>query len=171
MQDPSEVATFTGFISPDNNDPTAHNTTVAWAEAGLDLRDRVHWNVFPWWVNITIKGRVVDPNRPPQTHAQARPLAIEMLSDLLAKLERLKVIVLLGQQAQTGFRGLHVENELRARGVDVLCCPSCSPQAWNNRDRSSGEKNSDLTIATLRRARAIIKDDQWNGSVDIGRCS
>jgi hypothetical protein len=71
MQDPSEVATFTGFISQDNNDPTARNSIVACNTAGLDYQTRVHWNIFPWWVNIVKKDRPVDPtphHRPTRRH-------------------------------------------------------------------------------------------------------
>lgn len=154
MQDPSEVATFTGFISPDNNDPTANNSTLACDAAGLASRDRVHWNVFPWWVNVVKKGAPVDATRETQSYAAARPLATQLLSDLLGMLTRLDVIVLLGKQAQNGFAQLPTDRIHRLRGIDVLRCPSCSPQAWNNVDRSDPERRrgSEVTIEVLREA-------------------
>ncbi|MHB8463704.1 MAG: uracil-DNA glycosylase family protein [Acidimicrobiales bacterium] len=153
MQDPSEVATFTGFISPDNNDRSASNSTLACREAELQPRDRVHWNVFPWWVNITKKGRPVDPTRPAQSFAEARPLAVLMLRSFIGLLRAPKVIVLLGKQAQEGYDSLGLEAAHRSSGICILRCPSCSPQAWNNRDKDSGERNSEITIATLTSAR------------------
>lgn len=156
MQDPSEVATFTGFISPDNNDRTANNSTKACAAAGLDGKDRVHWNVYPWWVNVRKKNGdgPVDPTRPPQTYDQARLLAREMLSDVLSLLPRLEVIVLLGNHAQDGYKSLEGGYDVPGRETKVLCCPSCSPQAWDNvmkKDplRRTGQQ---ITTATLRAA-------------------
>jgi hypothetical protein len=61
MQDPSEVATGTGFVSPDNDDPSAHNATVACREAGLDARPRVHWNIYPHWKRGAICGSYKGP--------------------------------------------------------------------------------------------------------------
>lgn len=174
MQDPSEVATFTGFISPDNNDPSAHNSTVACAAAGLDARDRVHWNIFPWWVNITKSGQTVDPPRPPQSYPAAMPLAARLLGDVLALLPRLQVVVLLGKQAQAGWKQVAPALGADARRFQVLNCPSCSPQAWNNIDRSdpAGRYGHEVIIATLADAARIIEttdpcrrdDEEWTPS-------
>ena len=129
MQDPSEVATFTGFISPDNNDPTANNSTIACDAAGLTPRARVHWNIFPWWVNVTKLGLPVDQTRRPQTYTSARPLAAAFLLELVSLLTELSVIVLLGNQAHRGYDELpsSVHRGILARRIVVLRCPSCSP--------------------------------------------
>jgi hypothetical protein len=158
MQDPSEVATFTGFISPDNNDPSAHNSTIACDQAGLAPRDRVHWNIFPWWVNITKKGIPVDPSRPAQSYTSAMPLASTLLEHVLEMLPRLQVVVLLGKQAQGGWRQAAPTLGTSVQGLRVLQCPSCSPQAWNNIDRSdpAGRYGREVTIATLTEAARII---------------
>lgn len=159
MQDPSEVATFTGFISPDNNDPSANNSTIACERAGLAPRDRVHWNIFPWWVNITKGGKPVDPTRPPQTYAQARPLAARLLRDFLELIPEVRVLVLLGNQAQAGFDQLSSERDLRSRGITVLRGPSASPQSWNNIDPTDPRKRrrSEITIERLAEAARLIR--------------
>lgn len=154
MQDPSEVATFTGFISPDNNDPTANNSTLACEDAGLSSRDRVHWNVYPWWVNILKKGRPVDPTRPAQTYSQAMNLAVPHLTRLLTGLlPKLKVIVLLGGHSQRGFdRFLANGGRLPSHLPEPLRCPSCSPQSWNNIEKKSSIRRSELIKRALSEA-------------------
>lgn len=157
MQDPSAVAYGTGFISPDNDDYSARNATVACEAAGLTPEIRVHWNIFPHWVNITKKGKPVDPCRPVQTYKQAQPEAVRFLGELLeARLPNLQVIVLLGKQAQGGWDIFRKGGGQLPSGLQVLSCPSTSPQAWNNKDKVTGRKNSDLTIATLTQARDLL---------------
>jgi len=157
MQDPSEVATGTGFISPDNDDPTAQNTTVACAAAGIPRAGRVHWNVFPHWVNVTREGRPADPTRAPQTYGEARPVAVRFLRELIDDhLPNLTVIVLLGGEAQRGWDMYrNGGGSLPAGVLEPFRCPSCSPRAWNNKDKVTGVKNSVLTIETLKEAWAL----------------
>lgn len=158
MQDPSEIATGTGFVSPDNDDLSARNSTVACRQAGLAPRVRVHWNIFPHWVNVTKKGRPVDPTRPPQTYGAARPAAVRFLGELLRdKLPKLRVIVLLGGQSQGGWDDYIAAGGVLPPGLPgPLRCPSCSPQAWNNRDKKTGIPNKELIIDTLREAATYL---------------
>lgn len=146
-QDPSEVATAgSGFISADNNDPTANNTTIACNEAGLAARDRCHWNVVPWWVK--------DPTKPDRSlgsevRRAARHLDVllnELLADVMA-------VVLLGKPAQTSWRSYRNPRDLR-----VFACPHPSPLAWNNLDRVTGRPNSELTIEALAEARRYVDE-------------
>jgi hypothetical protein len=158
MQDPSAVAYGTGFISPDNDDYSARNATVACEAAGLRPDIRVHWNIFPHWVNITKKGKLVDPGRPVQTYRQAQPAAVRFLGELLeARLPNLQVLVLLGKEAQTGWDIFCQGGGHLPSGLEVLRCPSTSPQAWNNKDKATGKRNSDLTIETLRQAQDLLE--------------
>ena len=154
MQDPSEVATGTGFVSPDNDDPSARNTTIACARAGVPPRGKVHWNVFPHWVNVVKRGRPVDITRPPQSYTEARAAAVQFLGELLhERLPRLRAIVLLGRHAQAGWSNYIAGGGSLPDGVSPpLECPSCSPQAWNNTDKRTGRPNSEITVETLRRA-------------------
>lgn len=158
MQDPSEVATFTGFISPDNNDPSANNATLACRAAGLAARDRVHWNIFPWWVNVAKKGQPVDPRRPPQTYAQARHLATSLLGEVLGMLPYVRVIVLLGNEAQAGYARLDAAAEVDRREIRVLRGPSTSPQSWNNIDKADPQQRyrRDIVIEKLTEAARLI---------------
>ena len=77
-----------GFISRDNDDPTAEATSVFMARAGIDRRRTVIWNTVPGWNETTALER--DEVR----HGLA---ALEALLVLLAKL---KTAVLVGRKAE-----------------------------------------------------------------------
>ena len=138
LQDPSRIAVQGGFISIDNNDQTAHNCSKAYVAAGLDRNETLHWNVIPWWVH--------DPRK----KTRGRTLSSEArrargpLIDLLNKLEKLEVVVLLGRQAQGAWDRANID------GVHVLRCPHPSQQAWNNIDRDSGRLGRELTTETFQ---------------------
>lgn len=76
-----------GFISRDNDDPTAEASFRFYREAGVDRRQSVVWNVIPGW-NGTIR----------VTPAELRA-GVEDLAALLALLPRLQTIVLVGRRA------------------------------------------------------------------------
>lgn len=95
-QDPSSTASHTGFISPDNNDATARATTEACAEADVDARERIHWNVYPWWVAAPCQERV----------PRADDLASRMLSEMLELSPNLVSVVLIGGEAERSWERL-----------------------------------------------------------------
>ncbi|MXO74785.1 uracil-DNA glycosylase [Altererythrobacter aerius] len=76
-----------GFISRDNDDPTAEASFRFYREAGVDRQQSVIWNVIPGW-NGTIK---VAP-------AELRA-GVEDLATVLELLSRLNTIVLVGRKA------------------------------------------------------------------------
>lgn len=79
--------TGSGFISRDNDDPTAEATYDLMQKIGLDRKQTLMWNVIPGW-NGTIK--LTDDER-------RRGLA--EMPRLLALLPKLEVVVLVGKQA------------------------------------------------------------------------
>ncbi|WP_210413458.1 uracil-DNA glycosylase [Altererythrobacter sp. TH136] len=81
-----------GFISRDNDDPTAEASFWFYREAGVDRRKSVVWNVIPGW-NGTIK----------VTPAELR-VGVEDLAALLLLLPRLQTIVLVGRRAARAER-------------------------------------------------------------------
>lgn len=141
LQDPSQVASLgSGFISPDNNDPTAQNTTIACERAGLPTERRCGWNVVPWWV--------ADPTKPKRSVTsqvrRAAPYLDELIRDLLPEVT---TVVLLGNHAQDAWR-----NYRPSRAINVLMCPHPGPQSWNNLDPATGRKRSELIVDVLRAA-------------------
>lgn len=85
LQDPGPKAVKSGFISRNNNDPSAENQFRFQKTAGLDREDTLLWNIVPWRVK-----RVV---------AKDRDDALPYLEKLIALLPQLKVIILSGNEA------------------------------------------------------------------------
>ena len=99
-----------GFVSADNDDPTAAASWAFFQEAGIARRDRVIWNTVPWW-NGTIRF----------TPAERRA-GLETLPAFLGLLPRLEVAVLVGRQAQSA------RPILEGRAVRVHASAHPSPQ-------------------------------------------
>ncbi|RTZ48050.1 uracil-DNA glycosylase [Candidimonas sp. SYP-B2681] len=89
-----------GFISRNNDDPSAEATFVFMNKAGLPRKRTVLWNIIPGWNG----SRKV-------TSAELR-LGVEDLNVLLPLLPKLRTIVLVGKRAQRA-RELFVNQDLR----------------------------------------------------------
>jgi hypothetical protein len=98
-----------GFISRDNDDPTAEATFTFMGQAGIARDEAVIWNVVPGW-NGT---RAITPSE-----LQSGVKAVEQLLGLLP---RSKVIVLVGKKAQ------RAERLLKQCGRKVFRSPHPSP--------------------------------------------
>lgn len=99
-----------GFVSADNDDPTA---AAAWdfhRRAGVARADRLVWNTVPWW-NGTIRFTTAE-----------RHAGLATLPDLLALLPGLEVVVMVGRQAG------HARAALEARGLRLFASAHPSPQ-------------------------------------------
>lgn len=108
-----------GFISPDNNDATAHNTWTLMKEAGLDRRYCLNWNVVPWYVGTDTK---LSNPRSPELR-EAGPATRELLGLLLD----LRVIVLLGDKAHAAWTALRIQQP------PAFAAPHPSRQNLNSR--------------------------------------
>jgi hypothetical protein len=91
-----------GFISADNDDPTAANAWRLYREAGIDRRsDVVVWNVIPWYIgtdHAVRSGTNTDLDE-----------ARDALRSLIGLLPRLRVVVLQGRAAQKAWDLLGIE--------------------------------------------------------------
>ncbi|MDE2365156.1 MAG: uracil-DNA glycosylase [Hyphomicrobiales bacterium] len=88
----SEKGGGSGFISRDNDDPTAEATFCFMRQAKIDRRRSVIWNAIPGWNG---ERRISQPEL---------RMGIESLAALLALLRRIHTVVLVGKRAQ-GARG------------------------------------------------------------------
>lgn len=80
-----------GLVSPDNDDPTAERLHGLIAETGLRSRDVLLWNAVPW----------LRPGNAGQRLSVAEMDAgNRWLAELLALLQRLRVVLVLGRDAQ-----------------------------------------------------------------------
>ncbi|MBK5169939.1 uracil-DNA glycosylase [Burkholderia sp. R-70211] len=102
MTSPKHRRIGSGFVSRDNNDPTAEATSRFMRDAGIDRRRTVLWNTIPGW-NKTIEiGR------------GGRARGIAELPGLLKLLPRVRTVVLVGKQAH------RAEPELASIGMRVF---------------------------------------------------
>ena len=114
----ADAAQGSGFISADNDDKSAENMWGFFRQAGIDRREVVAWNIVPWYLGD--ESRIGDVRA--SDIEEARPALLE----LLALLANLRVVVLFGRKAQTGW--------LRARpSVDVPVLEAPHPSGrWLN---------------------------------------
>jgi hypothetical protein len=121
-----------GFISRDNDDPTAEASFGFYKAAGVDRPRSLVWNVIPGW-NGTIK----------VTGAEVKT-GMENLAHLLKLLPRLATIVMVGKRASAAeplirelgdyalFRSAHPSAQVRASRPDLWASiPVCWKAAWN----------------------------------------
>ncbi|MBF0284953.1 MAG: uracil-DNA glycosylase [Magnetococcales bacterium] len=106
-----------GFISRDNDDATAEATFRFMEQAGIDRKRTILWNVIPGW-NGTIK-----------TKKTERDEGVEKAKELILKLDKLKVIILVGRTAQAAehslMEWLDKNHPDRLKRLNV--CPSWHP--------------------------------------------
>lgn len=146
LQDPSgEAQLGSGFISRDNNDPTAHNSTLAAEAGGLPYSRSLHWNVVPWWV--------ANPAFAPRTLAAEARRAAPLLAELMGLLEsHPKVVLLLGKQAQAAWSQLLLRASPELKGLPVIAAPHPSPLVYNKTDTATGKPNRELLREAFARA-------------------
>lgn len=104
-----------GFISRNNDDPTAEATFRFMDEAGLPRKATISWNVVPWWNG--------------ERGASSKELAegLQQLEELCNLLPEIKAVVLVGRKAQRARRYF----EQSTRDVEIICSFHPSPQNKN----------------------------------------
>lgn len=98
LEAPGPKAIASGFVSRNNPDETAKNMFNLLRGARLERKETVLWNIVPWFVGTNGK---IAPVKLRDLRA-AQPYLLE----LLEKLPKLEAIVLLGNNAQNGWRKL-----------------------------------------------------------------
>jgi len=88
FEKPGPMTKSSGFISRDNDDPTAEATYRFMIEAGIPRTTAVIWNAVPWWDGTRrISG------------TQLRE-GLQCIDALLALLPKVRAVVLVGKKAQ-----------------------------------------------------------------------
>lgn len=142
-QDPSQVAAGqSGFISPDNPDPTAKRTSQYRNEAGLQPWEMVHWNVVPWFVG--------ERNWTVTTKQKALP----WLGHVLEVLPDLRAIILMGAHAKdTWSRFMQTAAGMRFPRSIVMCpSPHLSNRGIIQRGAAEGAR---VAFESARRAAGL----------------
>lgn len=135
----ADAAQGSGFISADNDDPSAENMWGFLREAGIDRRrDIVAWNIVPWYLG---DDRKIGDVRPSDI-SEARPALLE----LLELLPELRAVILFGQKAQLGWRRAKAPID-----VPVLEAPHPSGR-WLNAHPEGRTKIVDALLTARRLA-------------------
>lgn len=106
----SEIGRRIGFISRNNNDPTAEATHQFMEQAGVPSEKTITWNVVPWWNGTT------------KVTSDEIKEGVAALEDLIDLLPNLKVVVFVGRKAERA-RPL-----LKDRGLEMFVSAHPSPK-------------------------------------------
>ncbi len=106
-----------GFLSVENDDPTAERLCTLLTTAGIRPEVTLPWNAYPWYIN-----------RAP-TVAELR-VGVDSLRRLLKLLPRLDVVLLLGRHAQRSADLLAVEDPVQGGRAMVFCSRHPGRQAF-----------------------------------------
>lgn len=109
MTSPKGKKQGSGFISRNNDDPTAEAVFDFMMRAGIPRNRTVLWNVIPGW-NETIKTTGLEVRR-----------GIEELCNLLSLLPKIRTVVLVGGKAKRALPSL------KALRPDLRICTSAHP--------------------------------------------
>jgi uracil-DNA glycosylase len=105
LEAPGPKAVGSAFISRNNPDPTARNFCELLAESGIPRQDTLIWNIVPWYVGDG-QGRIRAVTRKDILEA------LPFLNGLLALLPNLRVIVLVGQKAQSAATDIRTRTHI-----------------------------------------------------------
>ncbi|HXK34084.1 MAG TPA: uracil-DNA glycosylase [Dehalococcoidia bacterium] len=131
-----------GFVSADNDDPSALNSWTLLREAGIDrCHELISWNAVPWYVGTPT--RIAHPSV-----ADIRN-ALPALVRFLDLLPHLRVVVLLGRKSQRAW-GIALREMPSLMRLKSLEAPHHSPLSLNGRP----ERRQQIVDA-FREARAI----------------
>lgn len=93
MHPMTQVGAGSGFLSIENDDPTAEQQCLSFAQVGVRAADVTPWNAYPWYIN----------RKPDAAQLDA---GVEPLAQLLGLMGGLKVVLLQGGDAQNVWRRL-----------------------------------------------------------------
>lgn len=98
-----------GFLSIENDDPTAERQGQLLATAGLDATDILPWNAYPWYINRAPKAAELE-------------LGVKPILDVIDMLPKLRVVLLQGGSAKNSWQRLlkHAPQLMQERGVEVI---------------------------------------------------
>jgi hypothetical protein len=134
-----------GFLSVENDDASAETLSRYFSETGIDVKDVVTWNAYPWYINRA-------PNA-----AELRA-GLEPLYRLLDLLPNLRVVMLHGVTARQAWRFLEraYPRVVEQRSLRVLPTFHTSRQAFWHRDPAVRQsRRAHLAAAFAEAARVL----------------
>ncbi|RIJ50264.1 uracil-DNA glycosylase [Clavibacter lycopersici] len=147
LRDPgpaTQVGVGSGFLSVENDDPTAERQAVLFAEHGIRDRDVLPWNAYPWYINAA-------PN------AEQGRAGAQVLVELIRLLPSLEVVLLQGRDAERIWdRALVLDPALPGPGVEVVRTIHPGRQALFHRDPAVRAERQAHQVAAFARVGAIL---------------
>jgi hypothetical protein len=139
-----------GFLSIENDDPSAERMGKFLREAGIDYGQVVPWNAYPWYINS-------DP-----TAAQLIA-GVEPLRNLIGLMPRLRVVILHGTAAAKGWKlFLRQHRDLvERRRIVWLATYHTSRQALQTPDRVERELREASIRNTFALAASVMRSSSW----------
>jgi hypothetical protein len=148
-------------LSLENDDASAERFATLLDDAGIPVAEVLPWNAYPWYINR-------------QPRAAELEAGVEPLVRLLSLLPRLRVVVLLGESAQDGWKRLTRRYPGLARGLKVVPTHHTSNQALIGPPEVRAKRMADLKEAFARTAQ-IYQDSEittiagllrWRNEID-----
>jgi len=139
-----------GFLSVENDDQTAERMGKFLAGAGIDYRDVIPWNAYPWFINA-------NPN------TEQLQAGVEPLLRLLGLMPRLRAVLVHGTAADKGWRLFQREHldVLEERGIIWLSTYHTSRQALQTRDPVECEMREAHIRNTCALAASVMHACSW----------
>ena len=137
-----------GFLSTENNDPTAERQYDFIVSAGIDPADVLPWNAYPWYINAA-------PNAA-QTRAGTGPL-----HRVLQLLPSLKVVLLFGGDARRAWKYFTngYPRYAEDRGIEVFPTYHPGRQALWHKDPEVRATREASIRETFAQAADILRDE------------
>ena len=134
-----------GFLSMENDDPTAEAICGLFADAGIEARDIVPWNAYPWYIN----------RAPTAAELEAGVAPLKRLIDLMPRLE---VVMLHGGDAKNGWKRLmrRFPRLVPERGLHVISTYHTSRQAFWHLDPAVREARKAHLQESFREAARLL---------------
>lgn len=142
LQDPGPKTQFanegSGFLSIENDDPSAELLSEIFGNVGLAPSRLVSWNTYPWYINRT------------PTEGERRR-GVEPLRTVLEALPNCRAVVLMGSVSQKSW-SKHFKSRYasRARQYQTFDCLLCSGRGIINGGQHSRAEGIDRVTAVYR---------------------
>lgn len=136
-----------GFLSAENDDPSAELLSECMEAAGLEPGQVITWNAYPWALP---KGR----NAPTAADLEIGAHTFTKLLDLLP---RIKLIIAAGRAAQDGWKRFAKLYPWKAQEYRVLHMLHTSGRGVTNGGQHTKAEGVDKIVAVMRNAKELVE--------------
>jgi hypothetical protein len=142
-----------GFLCMENDDATAEAIADYFCDAGIDARDILPWNAYPWYIN----------RKPKAAELSA---GVDPLRRIIDLLPRLQVVMLHGGSAHSAWRRLKKKypHQQVERGLEVIETYHTSRQAFWHPDPEVRETRRRHLRDAFQRGAQLLRGAQTRQS-------